>query len=449
MVETIAAISTALANGAISIIKLSGPDAIEIVSKIYKGKNLFKVKSHTIHYGHIVDKTRVIDEVLVSVFRAPKTFTMEDVVEINCHGGIFVTNQILELLLLNGAILAEPGEFTKRAFLNGRIDLTQAEAVMDIIESQTNYSLNMANHGLLGETRDLIQRFRNRVLECIAQIEVNIDYPEYYDELQVTNEILKPILESLLVDINKVLEKTEISKILRSGIKTAIIGKPNVGKSSLLNRLLREEKAIVTDIAGTTRDTIEGSINIGGIVLNLIDTAGVRKTEDVVEQIGVERSKKVLNDAELVLLVFDYSERLSAIDLELLNITKNKSRIIIVNKSDLNKKIELEKLDDYLLITSFEIEDIHRLESKIKEVCNISNITSIDATYIGNSRQVAKLKQAREFIISAIESITMGQPVDIVNIDIHNAWVALGEILGEVNSEDLINELFSKFCLGK
>jgi tRNA modification GTPase len=449
MNDTIVAISTALANGSISIIKVSGDEAITIVNNIFKGSDLLMAKSHTIHYGHIKDHNKTIDEVLVSIFKAPRTFTKEDVVEVNCHGGIYVTNRILELLIASGARLAEPGEFTKRAFLNGRIDLTQAEAVMDIIESQTANSLKMANHGLLGETRKVIEDYRNRVLTCISKIEVNIDYPEYEDEIQITNEVLNPMIKELLVDIEEVLKKSEVSKIMKSGIDTAIIGKPNVGKSSLLNALLREEKAIVTNIAGTTRDVVEGQINIGGLVLNLIDTAGVRETKDVVEKIGVEKSKKVLKEASLIILVFDNNEVLDNNDLELLELTENKTRIVVVNKQDLEQKVDLSRFRDYVLISSYDLEDIHKLENKIKEVCNLSDITSIDATYIGNARQIAKLKLAKNHLLEALRGLEEGMPVDIVNIDIYNSWVALGEITGEVTNEDLINELFSKFCLGK
>ena len=318
--ETIVAIATAPSNSAISIIRLSGSEAIDIANSIFKGKNLSKVKSHTVHYGHIVYNNETIDEVLVSVFKAPKTFTREDVVEINCHGGIYVTNKVLEILLVNGARLAEPGEFTKRAFLNGRIDLTQAEAVIDIIESNTASSLKMANLGILGETKKVISDFRERILECLLKIEVNIDYPEYEDEEQITEDILIPRLNILKLDMEKVLEKSEVSRIIKYGVKTAIIGKPNVGKSSLLNALIREDKAIVSNIAGTTRDIVEGSINIGGIVLNLIDTAGVRDTSDFVEKIGVEKTKKIIDDADLIMLVFDNNTPLNSDDLKLLDI---------------------------------------------------------------------------------------------------------------------------------
>ena len=324
--DTIAAISTALANGAISIVRLSGDEAISIVNSCFKGKDLTKVASHTVHYGHIYDGCELIDEVLVSVFKAPKTFTKEDVVEINCHGGIYVTNKILELVLTKGAKLAEPGEFTKRAYLNGRIDLTQAESVMDVIEAKTKSSLKMANYGLNGETKKLIDGFKERILKCILEIEVNIDYPEYEDEVQVNKEVLKPTVNSLIDDLKIIINKADEASIIKKGLKTAIIGKPNVGKSSLLNALLKEDKAIVTNIAGTTRDIVEGDINVGGILLHLIDTAGVRNTTDTVEQIGVEKTRKILDEAELIMLVFDYSEKLDKIDLDLLEKTKEKNR---------------------------------------------------------------------------------------------------------------------------
>lgn len=449
MLDTIAAISTAFGKGALSIVRMSGSEAIEIANKLFKGKNLEKVKSHTVHYGHIVDNNEVIDEVLVSVFRSPRTFTREDVVEISCHGGIFVTNKILELLLFNGARLAEPGEFTKRAYMNGRIDLTQAEAVSDIIEAKTKSSLKLANKGLRGDIRELIENFRASVLTCIASIEVNIDYPEYEDEVQINNEIIIPIISKLLKEVEDIINKSEASLIIKEGIKTAIIGKPNVGKSSLLNSLLREDKAIVTNIAGTTRDVVEGIVSIGGVILNLIDTAGIRETTDIVEQIGVEKTKQVINDAQLIMLVFDYSAKLDEQDLNLLEITKDKARIIVVNKQDLNKEIDLNLLDDYILISTFNKADIEKLEQKIKDVTNISNITDMDSTYLGNARQIAKLKEARNYLTNALDSANQNHVIDMVNIDLTLAWKALGEIIGEENPDALLDELFSKFCLGK
>lgn len=447
--DTIVAIATAPSNSAISIIRLSGSDAIEIANNVFKGKNLNKVKSHTIHYGYIHNDNDIIDEVLVSVFKSPKTFTREDVVEINCHGGIYVTNKVLELLLVKGARLAEPGEFTKRAFLNGRIDLTQAEAVIDMIESNTASSLKMANLGILGETKKVISEFREKILECLLKIEVNIDYPEYEDEEQITEEILIPRLSNLQKDMEVVLQKSEVSRIIKYGVKTAIIGKPNVGKSSLLNALIREDKAIVSNIAGTTRDIVEGSINIGGIVLNLIDTAGVRDTDDFVEKIGVEKSKKIIDEADLIMLVFDNNTPLNSDDLQLLEITKDKNRIIVINKKDLESKIDINVNDEVLYISSFDNNDISKLENKIKKVCNYTDVTNIDSTYIGNTRQIAKLKIAKKQLDDAIESLNFGLPIDLACVDIKNCWISLGEILGEVSSEDLINELFSRFCLGK
>ena len=447
--DTIAAIATAPSNSAISIIRLSGSESIDIVSEIFKGKNLKKVKSHTIHYGHIYNDKEILDEVLVSVFKAPKTFTREDVVEINCHGGIYVTNRVLELLLVKGARLADPGEFTKRAFLNGRIDLTQAEAVIDMIESNTASSLKMANLGLLGETKKVISDFREKILECLLKIEVNIDYPEYEDEEQITEDILIPRLKALQNDMEIVLKKSEVSRIIKYGVKTAIIGKPNVGKSSLLNALIREDKAIVSNIAGTTRDIVEGSINIGGIVLNLIDTAGVRETDDFVEKIGVEKTKKIIDDADLIMLVFDNNTPLNDDDIELLDITKDKNRVIVVNKKDLESKININVTDDILYISSFDKNDISKLENKIKQICNYTDVTNIDSTYIGNTRQIAKLKIAKKQLDDSLVSLNMGLPIDLACVDIKNCWISLGEILGEVSSEDLIDELFARFCLGK
>ena len=447
--DTIAAIATAPSNSAISIIRLSGSESIDIVSEIFKGKNLKKVKSHTIHYGHIYNDKEILDEVLVSVFKAPKTFTREDIVEINCHGGIYVTNRVLELLLVKGARLADPGEFTKRAFLNGRIDLTQAEAVIDMIESNTASSLKMANLGLLGETKKVISDFREKILECLLKIEVNIDYPEYEDEEQITEDILIPRLKALQNDMEIVLKKSEVSRIIKYGVKTAIIGKPNVGKSSLLNALIREDKAIVSNIAGTTRDIVEGSINIGGIVLNLIDTAGVRDTDDFVEKIGVEKTKKIIDDADLIMLVFDNNTPLNDDDIELLDITKDKNRVIVVNKKDLESKININVTDDILYISSFDKNDISKLENKIKQICNYTDVTNIDSTYIGNTRQIAKLKIAKKQLDDSLVSLNMGLPIDLACVDIKNCWISLGEILGEVSSEDLIDELFARFCLGK
>ena len=448
--DTIASIATGNANSAISIVRVSGTDAIKIVNKIFKGKNLEKVASNTINYGHIYYDGEALDEVLVSVFRAPKTFTCEDVVEINCHGGMYVTNQCLEAVLNEGARLAEAGEFTKRAFLNGRIDLTQAEAVMDIIEASSKRTLKIANNSLRGDVYKMISSLRSEVLTCISKIEVNIDYPEYEDEEDITNEVLMPRVEKLINEINTIIKRGENSIILKEGIDTAIIGKPNVGKSSILNKLLREEKAIVTDIAGTTRDTIEGKVNIDGIILNLIDTAGVRVTDDVVERIGVEKSKKVIDKASLIILVFDYSRALDQNDLDLLELTKDKNRIIVINKQDLDKEIELSIDDDCVLISTTNDEDILKLEEKIKEKCKYEELMEDNITAsVNNARQMSKLKEALNSLNDAKKGLDAYMPIDIVNIDLHLAWEKLGEIIGQVSKDDLINELFSKFCLGK
>lgn len=449
MNDTIVAVSTSHLIGAISIVRLSGDEAISIVNKSFKGKNLEKVPTHTINYGHIYDGADLIDEVMVTIMRAPKTYTKEDVVEINCHGGQYVTQRILELMIKNGARMAEAGEFTKRAFLNGRIDLTQAEAVMDVIDAKTKESLKLANVALRGDVKKKIETLRSKLVTCIAKIEVNIDYPEYEDEEQITQEILIPILNDTKKDIKELLEKSEISEIIKDGINTAIIGKPNVGKSSLLNGLLRERKAIVTDIAGTTRDIVEGKVNIGGIVLNLIDTAGIHATSDVIEQIGVKKSIDELNKADLIILVFDNSQELSNDDETLLEQTKDRNRIVIVNKSDLESKIDLSKFDDYVLMSALDEEDICSLEKKIREMYSLNDLNNIDATYIGNARQKGKLFEALKSINDALESASSGQVVDIINVDITEAYTALGDIIGENSSDTLVSELFSKFCLGK
>lgn len=445
--NTIASIATALGKGAISIIRLSGDESIEIVNRIFKGIDLTKVKSHTIHYGHIVNKTKIIDEVLVSVFKAPKTYTKEDVVEINCHGGMFVTNKVLELLLENGAKLAKPGEFTKRAFINGRIDLTQAEGVMDMIQSETDRSLKCANISLRGDVKRLIQTFQEEIMDAIMKMEVNIDYPEYEDEFQVTNEYLLPKLNELNNKLNDILKKSKDSLIIKEGIKTAIIGKPNVGKSSLLNALLEEEKAIVTSVAGTTRDTVEGKISIDGLILNLIDTAGIHDSNDEVEQIGIEKSKKLIKDAELVLLLLDNSREIEEIDKDLLKATENKKRIVIINKCDLESKINNQL--DALYVSVNNQEDIEKIRKTISSLCLKTEINDIDATYIGNTRQIELVKKAKRSIEDAIISINDNMTMDIIDTSVREAYLTLGEIIGEGSPDEIINKIFANFCLGK
>ena len=445
--DTIVAISTALGQGAISIIRLSGDDAISIVSKVFRGKDLMKVDSHTINYGKIYDGDEYVDEVMVSVLKAPKTYTREDVVEINCHGSIFLANKILELMVDNGARIAEPGEFTKRAFLNGRIDLTQAEAVMDVINAQTDYSLKCANIALRGDVRDMIIALREKLINCIAKIEVNIDYPEYEDEQVITNDYLDPILKEVKLNLEEIIERAKTSSIIRDGIKTVIIGQPNVGKSSLLNALLHEEKAIVTNIAGTTRDIVEGKINVGGVLLNLVDTAGIRETIDEVERIGVEKTKKALSDAELVILLLDNSKELNETDKELLELTKDKKRLVVINKTDLERKIDFD--GEAIEVSLLDKKASEIIVKEIKHICNIEEINQIDATYVGNARQISIIKEAYKSVLDSIKGIDAGYPVDLINIDITGAWRLLGELIGEGNPEELINNLFTNFCLGK
>ncbi len=447
--DVICAISTANTRSAISIVRLSGKGSIDIVNKIFRGKDLTKVASHTIHYGYIYDSDQMLDEVLVSVFKAPRTYTKEDVVEINCHGGVFVTNKVLELCIVKGARLAEPGEFTKRAFLNGRIDLTQAEAVMDVIDAKNKETLKMSNYGLRGDIKRIIQEFRSKILEMILKIEVNIDYPEYEDEEQITKEYLIPSIKENIEEIEIIIAKSENSIKIKEGITTAIIGKPNVGKSSILNALLRENKAIVTDIAGTTRDVVEGSVNIGGLTLNLIDTAGVRQTDDIIEQIGVLKTQEVLEKAELIILVFDYSSKLDSNDLKIINLTKDKHVLTVINKKDLPQKIDLSLFDNYIIISAFDEKDIETLEKAVKKVCDIQQIDDSEVKYVTSIRAITKLKKALQSLKEGLKALESGMPIDLASTDLRSAWQNLGEILGEVSSEELLDEMFSQFCLGK
>ena len=440
--DTICAISTAYVDGAISIIRLSGDQAIEIVDKI-STINLLNKASHTINYGFIIDPitNESIDEVLISIFRAPKTYTREDIVEINCHGGRFITKKILKYCLMQGARLAQPGEFTKRAFLNGRIDLTQAEAIQDMINADSNEKSKMAMYAMKGSIRNLLEPLIQKILDIIANIEVNIDYPEYDDIEILTNEKIKPLIDAWLIEIDEILKRSECGKIVKEGIKTAIIGKPNVGKSSLLNALLEEEKAIVSDIAGTTRDIVEGYVNIGGLTLNLIDTAGIHETEDVVEQIGISRSKKAIDQAQLVLLVLDGSSDIDEKDEQLLELTKDKTRIIIYNKNDL--------ANDHDGITiSAKNNDIKSLLDEIHRLFDENQLV-IDTPLLNNERQIALMMKAKQSMLQALEAIDFGFELDLVEIDIQNAYTSLKEILGEVHREDLLDTLFTNFCLGK
>ncbi|MBE7105402.1 tRNA uridine-5-carboxymethylaminomethyl(34) synthesis GTPase MnmE [Bacillus cereus] len=455
--DTIAAISTALGEGAIAIVRVSGDDAIEKVDRIFKGKDLTQVSSHTIHYGHIVDldTNQVIEEVMVSIMRAPRTFTRENIVEINCHGGLVSVNKVLQLILAQGVRLAEPGEFTKRAFLNGRIDLSQAEAVMDLIRAKTDRAMNVAINQMEGRLSKLIGHLRQEILETLAHIEVNIDYPEYDDVEEMTHNILIEKATHVRAEIAKILETSKQGKILREGISTAIIGRPNVGKSSLLNSLVQEKKAIVTDIAGTTRDVIEEYVNVRGVPLKLIDTAGIRETEDIVERIGVERSKEMMSQADLVLIVVNYSEALTNEDEDLFRAVQGKDFIVIVNKTDLPREIDMERVTDLAvgnrIITTSLIEEqgIDELEKAIADLFFEGTIDSADMTYVSNARHIGLLTQAGRTINDAIEAIENGVPIDMVQIDLTRAWEILGEITGDTVHESLIDQLFSQFCLGK
>lgn len=451
MNDTIVAISTALGVGAISIVRLSGNEAIEIVNNCFKGKDLTKVESHTINYGHIIDNDEVIDEVLVSIMKAPKTYTTEDVVEINCHGGIISTKRILETMLTHGARLAEPGEFTKRAFLNGRIDLVKSEAVMDIIDSKSEEANKLALSQLTGTTSNMIKKFRDKLKQLLASIEVNIDYPEYYDIEVVTKEKIEKELKEMKEDLKKVIKESKNSTLIKEGIKTVIIGRPNVGKSSILNKLLEQEKAIVTDIAGTTRDIVEGEIYLDGILLNIIDTAGIRSTDDIVEKLGVEKSLSMIDDADLVIVVLNNNESLTKEDEEILEKTNDKERIIVINKNDLEKKINIDskELKNIVYTNTNTIEGIKALKEKIIELFELENIKSKDYTYLTNARQISLAKKAYQSLHDAEEGLKNDLPIDMIEIDLKETFDLLGEIIGETYSEEILDHLFANFCVGK
>ncbi|HDA6861361.1 TPA: tRNA uridine-5-carboxymethylaminomethyl(34) synthesis GTPase MnmE [Staphylococcus aureus] len=456
--DTITSISTPMGEGAIGIVRLSGPQAVEIADKLYKGKHLLNdVPSHTINYGHIIDpeSKEVVEEVMVSVLRAPKTFTREDIIEINCHGGILTINRVLELTMTYGARMAEPGEFTKRAFLNGRIDLSQAEAVMDFIRSKTDRASKVAMNQIEGRLSDLIKKQRQSILEILAQVEVNIDYPEYDDVEDATTEFLLEQSKEIKQEINRLLDTGAQGKIMREGLSTVIVGKPNVGKSSMLNNLIQDNKAIVTEVAGTTRDVLEEYVNVRGVPLRLVDTAGIRETEDIVEKIGVERSRKALSQADLILFVLNNNEALTQEDYTLYEVVKNEDVIVIVNKMDLEQNIDINEVKDMigdtpLIQTSMlKQEGIDKLEIQIRDLFFGGEVQNQDMTYVSNSRHISLLKQARQTIQDAIDAAESGVPMDMVQIDLTRTWEILGEIIGETASDELIDQLFSQFCLGK
>ncbi|WP_461226700.1 tRNA uridine-5-carboxymethylaminomethyl(34) synthesis GTPase MnmE [Lacticaseibacillus suihuaensis] len=495
--DTIAAISTPPGEGAISIVRLSGEHALAIAQAVYKGKNLTKVASHTINYGHIIDPDSgaVVDEVMVSVLRAPKTYTREDMVEINTHGGIVPTNRVLQLLLGAGARLAEPGEFTKRAFLNGRIDLTQAESVMDLIRAKTDRALQVAVDQLDGNLHTLITNLRQDILEVLAQVEVNIDYPEY-DTDEMTTQLLQEKAQLVLDRVSELLQTATQGKVLRDGLATAIVGRPNVGKSSLLNYMLHEAKAIVTDVPGTTRDVLEEYVNVRGVPLRLLDTAGIRDTDDKVEKIGVARSRKALAQADLVLLVLDASRPLTAEDRELIAATAAKPRIVVLNKQDLPVRLDLyvaageaaasaaeagnatgakaattaaagtatpaEAVSAAAAGTAALIPEsqivrtaittgagMAALDTKIAGLFNAGIENSQTTVMVTNARQIGLLRQAKASLQSVLAGIEAGMPIDLVQIDMTAAWDKLGEITGDAAPDELITQLFSQFCLGK
>lgn len=450
MNDTICAISTALGVGAISIIRVSGDEAIDIVNKIFD-KDLTKKESHTINYGHIVYNGEIIDEVMVSIMKSPKTFTKEDIVEINSHGGVAVTNKVLEILLLEGARLAEPGEFTKRAFLNGRIDLVEAESIMDLIESKTETSRKLAISGMEGKVSKLVKNIIDNLVKVNANIEVNIDYPEYEDIEIVTKEKIEEMSKYINKELTKLLNESENGKLIKDGINTLILGRPNVGKSSILNKLIEEDKAIVTSVAGTTRDIVEGQIRVNGILLNIIDTAGVRETEDIVEKIGVEKSLSLVNDADLIILVFNNNEKLTDEDKKLLEYTKEKKRIIVINKIDLENNLDISNLKNERIVkvSALKNSGIENLKNEINDMFNLEEINLGDFTYLSNSRQISLVKKAVEISKNLEDALNNDVPIDLLEIDIKEICEILGEIIGESYDDKLIDTLFSNFCLGK
>ncbi|MDO4519997.1 MAG: tRNA uridine-5-carboxymethylaminomethyl(34) synthesis GTPase MnmE [Eubacteriales bacterium] len=457
MSTTIAAISTAVSSSGIGIIRISGPESMEVIDRIYRSKNgkkkIKEVSTHTIHYGYIYDKDELIDEVLVMIMKAPRTFTGEDTVEIDCHGGVFTCKKVLETVLKNGAKIAEPGEFTKRAFLNGRLDLSQAEAVMDVIQSKNEYALKSSMEQLKGSVHRAIKEIRSKLIYHIAYIESALDDPEHIS-LDGYAEELDSVVGDIQFQIKHLLDTAEDGKIMQEGIKTVILGKPNAGKSSLLNLMVGEEKAIVTDIAGTTRDILEEYISLHGITLRIIDTAGIRDTEDIVEKIGVNRAKQIADDADLILFVVDSSRKMDENDEMIIEMLQNKNAIVLYNKTDLESAVDIEMLQEktghpVIPISAKEERGIDELEEKIREMFFTGNISFNDEVYITNARHKEALREALESLNMVEKSIQMGMPEDFYSIDLMSAYENLGKITGESVGEDLVNEIFSKFCMGK
>ncbi|QMV42188.1 tRNA uridine-5-carboxymethylaminomethyl(34) synthesis GTPase MnmE [Cohnella cholangitidis] len=455
--DTIAAIATALGEGSIAVVRVSGQNAVDTVAKIFKSKlDLREVPTHTVQYGWIVDPKQdaVLDEVLVTVMKGPRSFTAEDVVEISTHGGIVAVKSVLELVLRNGARLAEPGEFTKRAFLNGRIDLAQAEAVIDLIRSKSDRAFQVARKQAEGALSKKIVPMRQQLIELLAHVEVNIDYPEH-DVESVTADFIRENCSSVLTQVNQLLIQSNEGKILREGIVTVIVGRPNAGKSSLLNALARDNKAIVTDIPGTTRDIVEESVSLSGIPLRLLDTAGIRETSDKVEQIGVERSRGALSDADLTLLVLNHHEELHEDERKLLEQLKDRSTIVVVNKIDLPGQLNIEEVErDYskeriVYLSAKEGQGIEDLEKAVSGLFFSGAVESGDITYVSNARHIALLHQTKQSLEDAIQATHEGVPIDLIQIDLAASWEALGQILGDAAGDSLLDQIFSQFCLGK
>ena len=449
MEDTICAISTSMGIGAISIVRVTGTNAINIVDSIFD-HDLKNASSHTIHYGHIKYNEEVIDEVLVMLMRGPKTYTTEDTIEINCHGGINTTKKIMEVLLASGCRLAEPGEFTKRAYLNGRINLLEAESVNDLIVAKTDAARTLAINNVDGKLSKQISTLRDKIAKILANIEVNIDYPEYTDELQVTEDLMHDYLDDITKELNVLVSGAKNGRLIKEGVNVAIIGKPNVGKSSILNSLLDEEKAIVTDIPGTTRDIVEGTITLNGVAINFIDTAGIRETTDVVEKIGVEKSLSLINEADLIIIVLNNNEEMTSEELTMLDKYNNEKLLIFVNKMDLEKKLVLpETIKDVIYGNTIDLDGLNTLKEKIVELFNLNELEQQDYTYLSNVRQISLAKEAYQILKEVDNGIENEVPVDMIEIDIKRAWEKLGEIIGETYTEELIDQLFSQFCLGK
>ena len=457
MDATIAAISTAMSASGIGIVRISGTEAMDVISKIYRSKNgkknIREVDSHTIHYGFIYDGEEVVDEVLVMIMRGPRTYTGEDTVEIDCHGGVYAMKRVLETVLKNGAVIAEPGEFTKRAFLNGRLDLSQAEAVMDVIQAKNSMALKSSVEQLKGSVQRAVKEIRARLLHQIAYIETALDNPEHFDLTGYPQE-LQGIVEKESENISELLKTADDGRMIQEGIKTVILGKPNAGKSSLLNFLVGEDRAIVTEIAGTTRDILEEYISLNGITLRMIDTAGIRETEDIVEKIGVGKAKQMAEDADLILYVVDSSLPLDDNDREIMDLLCGRKSIVIYNKTDLEAAVDIEELrkktgSPVIPVSVVEETGIRQLEDEIKRMFFHGELSFNDEVYITNARHKAALEEAKESLKLVTGSIEMGMPEDFFSIDLMNAYESLGCIVGESVGEDLVNEIFSKFCVGK